>query len=133
MREVEFRAWDIDKKKFIDYFDISCGGVVWTQEPGCSPEHPNAILELPTGLKDKNGREVYAGDIVKFDDVDPEADVSSPAVVTWAYGAFMVMCDDENFYHTDDGNPVILGLIKPELFEVIGNIHENPELLEEEE
>ena len=48
------------------------------------------------------------------------------------YGAFLTKCADGELYILEDGTPAVLGLIRNELYQVIGNIHENKELLEEE-
>nr|DAO14942.1 MAG TPA: YopX protein [Caudoviricetes sp.] len=96
-----------------------------------------------TGIKDKNGKYIYVGDIVKFDDEFP----------TWDYEGELSACDgfnvaivtkEKNFitltnFQADDGGleemlftrDLIISELNFEDFEVIGNIYENKELLEE--
>lgn len=129
MREIKFRAWDIDKNKYITCFDISDEGCVWTQEPCCSPDYPNVILEQYTGLKDKNCQKIYEGDIVSEEFEYCGDKTKTIWQVRW--------CDDEcafelhyvSGFEVDDCSLVS---DDEEDYEIIGNIHENPELLEKE-
>ena len=78
-----------------------------------------AVLMQSTGLKDKNGVEIFEGDIVRWHDV-----VTWDYSVTFKDGVFCISDDpSSNFYHLKED---INGK-----FEVIGNIYENPELLEQ--
>jgi hypothetical protein len=115
-REIKFRAWD---GKQMDYNDI------FIRASGNPPiyegrERPDLTLMQFTGLKDKNGNEIYEGDIVCHDShrtprTKPAA-VRSPStrkVITWALGK---RANGRN-------------LAKSARFVIIGNIYENPELL----
>lgn len=71
-----------------------------------------------TGLLDKNGKEIYEGDIVKFETLDADKNRELIGVIEYCRSSFMVFVKDWglcNFY-----DPMI---------EVIGNIYETPELL----
>lgn len=75
-----------------------------------------------TGVKDKNGKEIYEGDILKFSEVDT-------AIVEWneKYAYFMIKPIQDYYFDSD-----VLGhAIEYSKVEVIGNIYDNPELLKE--
>lgn len=87
--------------------------------------YPDEIeLMQSTGLKDKNGKEIFEGDIVDYK--------GREAVVKWhgSYASFIYRFVDELQERASDWEPLFLACYH---FEVIGNIYENPELLEAEE
>lgn len=130
MREHKFRAWDKIEKvmklptllklgresPFIDennngkVYQIQCNG----KENIEYFNHRIVLMEY-TGLKDQNGKEIYEGDIVKFADWSPK----------------IVIYKDTSFagYSLKETS---LWLMEYDMdrFEVIGNIFENPDLLE---
>jgi len=68
-----------------------------------------------TGLHDKNGREIYEGDIVRHDENGE---------------CFVVVYDAPEFCYKDNSFGYRFMVYTSELITVIGNIHDNPELLE---
>lgn len=81
-------------------------------------------LMQSTGLKDKNGKEIFEGDIVDYK--------GREAVVKWhgSYASFIYRFVDGLQERVSEWDPLFLACYH---FEIIGNIYENPELLEVEE
>lgn len=123
-RETKFRAWDKENGYYADYEDIEeeitaqaidgwrseDGGTSFTLDYGIK----DFELEQYTWLTDKNGKEIYVGDIVKC----------------WDENCGEVYFDTISLQYRvkfSDGDDEDLAGSEPE---VIGTIHENPELLE---
>ena len=117
MREIKFRAWWNDTGKKVEDFNNeyiidACNDEVFT-------------VEQFTGLRDKNRKEIYEGDIcrvVRWKDTEDESFIIGE------------IFEEKASFHIKNGYAIcstdLIGQIKPDIIEVIGNIHENPELLE---
>ena len=105
-REIKFRAWNNKFKEFKFMSLVNYLGGRGILDDWADSEH--SVWEQYTGLKDKIGVEIYENDILKSVGGNTE-------VVIYIDGRFEPVCwyDDETY-------------------EVIGNIHENADLLEEE-
>ena len=115
MRELKFRAWDGVCFRFFDIRE-NCDCDFSDFYLGLGKETP---IEQYTGLKDKNGKEIYEGDLV----LDTYYDDNERYIVKWYNDAVVF-----GMQSLEDADDYKLPL---ESLEVIGNIHENPELLEE--
>ena len=82
--------------------------------------------EQYTGLKDKNGKEIYEGDIVNH--IDMLSRIVRTSEVYFCDGEFRIWKSE----HADEMSLCDCHLMMGQI-EIIGNIHENPELLEKEE
>ena len=117
MREIKFRAWDKKRKEmFYSDFQISADGGIhwWKPEEGyCWPRKDVELMQF-TGLKDKNGKEIYEGDILKYYYPHaPENEKGRIKEIRWVGYRYDI---------TDRCS---------KNWKVIGNLWENPELLKE--
>ena len=96
-------------------------------------EKTDGTLLQYTGLKDKNGKEIYVGDIVRTIYTDQEDKKIGDIVYITEVGAYRVRCGQHLLpivtYRVIGGSPQGLLTVADE---IIGNIHENPELLKYE-
>lgn len=157
MREIKFRAWDKKTKKMRDVgmvsfhnkrssFDYNASNLpkvysLWgkdiidDKDVCLHREPPSVILEQYTGQKDKNGTEIYEGDIVEIN-----MGYITPSILEvvygghWEYAAFGLHGKRRKKDTTEsDYSWDILNSATAKDCEIIGNIHENPELLENED
>lgn len=132
MRQIKFRAWNKDANSFYEsigtstnfFFGINSkerlvfekylGKGQWQEEP----------LQQYTGLKDKNGKEIYEGDLVKIFDWGLEAHKVEWAeeLGMWSIAVFLI--DQKMMESVNDKTDW-----EGKIFEVVGNIYENSELV----
>lgn len=117
MREIKFRAFDQEIKRMgqpfypMDSVFLADGGTF----------HESCVFMQYTGLEDKNGKEIFEGDVVMWGGDE------LPVIVVWSecYAGFGLRRAGWMYTH-------FFGeAVDPTDCEVIGNIHENPELLKQ--
>lgn len=134
MHEIKVRAWYKPYKQMCQVESLRFDGngvyiAVLIEEPFYDRrlvEADEIVIEQFTELKDKNGTEIYEGDIVSVRD-SPVAveDEKGVCYVAWSSVLAGFILKGSDAYKFDEQSLSDLKLI------VIGNIHENPELLEE--
>ena len=173
MRIIKFRVWDQDEERFIEWFNpdpmLSCkDGELWCYERRGYDENGNFIqgddlthtsiskrnltLHQFTGLKDKNGKEIYAGDIVSL--TFKTLDLVKNCYEQSKHTILPIILENikDNVYtgqvkydEPDEGTYALLSqftyfvglicfanlkrLVAQSDIEVVGNIFENPELV----
>lgn len=112
----KFRAWN--EQDSILYYDVEDTYDYLRGKPcpvprssfGCLLTDEDFVVEQCTGIKDENGKLIYEGDIVKYG--------IKTFIVVWSYNAWVAQTNEVELFLNEG-------------FEVVGNIHENPELLEQ--
>lgn len=127
-RKLKFRVWDKRIHCFVNFsgmfapqFGISyLNGCL--ESLTCTRENSDFVIQQFTGLKDKRGKEIFEGDIVKFIYTTYEHEYEEEiGEVYFENGMFMFSRSCE--FCTADCN------FREESLEIVGNIFENPELI----
>ena len=148
MREIKFRAWDKQENKMWTYEDDTnqvgfCIDSVHNTISVIDLENDNRLeiaVEIMqyTGLKDKNGKEIYEGDIVRFTNEIDEIFNEEVGTIIFEQSEcnFCIqrtVINPENYPVPKTINTIYLidNAQYNAVYEVIGNIYENPTLISE--
>lgn len=105
-RIIKFRAWDKENKKIVNWEEIRPQSMLWLDRPNTEFEYMQF-----TGLLNKDGKEIYEGDIIK----DVQGDIRE--IIFDGGGYWCKYPNGDRFMPSE------------KFREIIGNIYENPELL----
>jgi len=145
---IKFRAWEGEEKRFLpiieghEYtFRMDKDGLYTEYE--CTPQK-NITLQMFTGLLDINGKEIYEGDIISTPYFIMGKDSGSKEIKTVVFHKGMFGVFGSNAYSFIELNGLYIGKEETKkyisnygeiydeseaVFEVIGNIYQNPDLL----
>jgi len=145
MREIKFRHWDRNFMNYDPGHEPGDIGVTMINEWFEYEEKFNCIIMQYTGLKDKNDKEIYEGDICEFIvgcERDRYSEINnglecSYVVIEYQNMSYGYQVVFPELSHEDDREWSSFWrdeektMWNNDYFSVIGNIHENPELLKE--
>lgn len=129
---LRFRAWSKEREEMINDCDLSitsdgsvlAGDLNYDEESGMLADvTDNVVIMISTGLKDKNGIEIYEGDIIQHSEKPNPCFSYTFKVIQARTGEWRL----DNFRCG-----TVLAFSNQDELEVLGNIYENPELLEGE-
>ena len=137
MRTIKFRGKRIDNGKWVygDLFQpLGHYPIIINTEPDNKGKVANIRTGVQketvgqfTGLTDKNGNEIYEGDILCWSD---DKDRTFPMVVEYRHGAFGIVFTRNYFKSIADNPNFTFNPLDTDVdVEIIGNIHDNPELI----
>ncbi|MFR2837861.1 MAG: YopX family protein [Zhenhengia sp.] len=125
-REIKFRAWHKVEKCMFEVFGFDVNHVYPFTTSGIviPPTIDDVEMMQYTGLKDKNGKEIYEGDIVKYN-YNNQVYQDVYAKVEYSIAGFRLNADYISRHLSRH-----IRIANTDYYEVVGNIYENPELLE---
>lgn len=121
MRELKFRAWNGERMMFRELFDRN-----WYTSSsdsgkcvrGAMPNDKRTIKVMQsTGRKDENGVDIYEGDVI-------EASGENYAEIMFNFGTFLL-----RHVNHKGNNGISISDVATDRYKIIGNIHQNPELI----
>ena len=117
MKITKFRVWDkANNKMEVFLFKEMCFKGIWDLFPNIQNFDPESLMQF-TGLQDKNGKDIYEGDNIEFEfynEIRKETVIYGNGSFTLGYCMSLWDTEQDRF--------------KSVKLEIIGNIHENPEL-----
>ena len=126
MKEILFKAWNARRKEMTNIYDY-----YWFEENYYhSPEENNDFIILkPTGLPDKNGVKIFEGNILKY--IGNECEYCGSKIYYEGHKPYIVeWISEESCFETNSKDNYMAVETWGSSMEVIGNIYENPELLD---
>lgn len=136
-REIKFRAWDKERNEMYYPSSLHChfrGNTAFNSTRFSGDDY--SILMQYVGLKDKNGKEIYEGDIVKLHDTWEDTEslfctfiVKISQISNLYFEVLTQTKDFKKIYSYDRGDDPKFGYWVYPYMEVIGNVYENLELL----
>ena len=135
MRPVKFRAWDGKIMwQSVGFYDNDCGRFIspergmmgsvdnFPMHPG-NPQKESVVLMQFTGLTDRLGKEIWEGDLLKYEDEVAGVYSESFYTVSWSDGGFYLESSEDTEYDMAAQSSFT------DHCEVIGNLYEHPDLL----
>ena len=128
MREILFRGKRLDKDKWVEGYYTAFNPDIGNDIPVIENRMNDYVVSLDTvgqyvGRTDKNGKKIFEGDLVKYHD-RIFGDVVAEIIYSDSGACFCAMCVKRR-----NNQPALDIVMNESEIEVIGNIHDNPELL----